>query len=464
MTDTNPPSDELLKRVVEIARGPWAEHEIRACDLAQETGTNATEILNLIKAALQTLGQEEPAETLPAKDYIHRNRPDGILYDLSHDGAALELGREAGFDHAARYVKAWGQWLMWDGARWEPDEKLLHMTLIRQHLRNKAEAILLHAFERRERAVENGSESAITEAEKHLDVARKVELRLRDKAFVSAVAEFARSNPASAAAPSAFDKDPDVLGTPSGYVCLKSGKLEPADPKANITKITGTTPAAMGTKPTRWLKFLDEVFGTGSPIIGFMQRVLGYALTGHTSEEIILFLYGTGRNGKGTMTETITYILGDYVRQIAPSTLLYTQQKEHSTEIAGLAGARVILGSELPAGKYWDEQVIKQLTGGDTITARYMRQDFFDFKPEFLPIMSGNSKPRIRDVDPAYEPLTHGAFRPLIPRHSPRQQPEGNPAKRGPRHTALDAGRRGEVVRRRFAGAARSAGTHQGLF
>ena len=172
----------------------------------QETGTNATEILNLIKAALQTLGQEEPAETLPAKDYIHRNRPDGILYDLSHDGAALGFGREAGFDHAARYVKAWGQWLMRDGARWEPDEKLLHMTLIRQHLRNKAEAILLHAFERRERAVENGSESAITEAEKHLDVARKVELRLRDKAFVSAVAEFARSNPASAAAPSAFEK------------------------------------------------------------------------------------------------------------------------------------------------------------------------------------------------------------------------------------------------------------------
>ena len=107
-----------------------------------------------------------------------------------------------------------------------------------------------------------------------------------------------------------------------------------------------------------------------------MQRVAGYALTGLTTEHKLFFLYGTGRNGKSVFLNTLTQIWADYARRAAAETFLNSAGDKHATGLAGLQGARLVVGSELPVGKTWDESVIKDLTGGDRMTARFMRGDF----------------------------------------------------------------------------------------
>jgi len=149
------------------------------------------------------------------------------------------------------------------------------------------------------------------------------------------------------------------------------------------------------------LQFLDEIFAGDQGVIDFIQRLCGYALTGQTREEKLFFLYGSGANGKSKFLETLTYIWNNYATRIAPTTLLNKRFSDHSTEIAKLAGARLVLGSELPTGEIWDDQKLKELTGGDTLTGRFMRQDFFDFKPQFTLLLAGNHIPQMKHVGEA---------------------------------------------------------------
>lgn len=132
-----------------------------------------------------------------------------------------------------------------------------------------------------------------------------------------------------------------------------------------------------------------------------MQRAAGYALTGLTTEHKLLFLYGTGRNGKSVFLNVLFKLWGDYARKAAAETFLNSQAERHPTDVAGLNGARLVVGSELPRGKTWDESVIKDLTGGDKMTARFMRQDFFDFDPQLTLMIAGNTQPSFRGVDEA---------------------------------------------------------------
>jgi P4 family phage/plasmid primase-like protien len=132
-----------------------------------------------------------------------------------------------------------------------------------------------------------------------------------------------------------------------------------------------------------------------------MQRAAGYALTGETREHKLLFAYGTGRNGKSVFLNTLVHILGDYARRAHATTFLSTNGEKHPTDLAGLAGARLVVGSELPKGKSWDESAIKDLTGGDVVTARFMRGDFFDYRPQFTLMIAGNTMPSFRGVDEA---------------------------------------------------------------
>ena len=136
-------------------------------------------------------------------------------------------------------------------------------------------------------------------------------------------------------------------------------------------------------------------------MIDFIQVLCGYALTGETVEEKLFFLYGSGANGKSKFLETLTYIWQDYATRIAPTTLLNKNFSKHPMGIAKLAGARLALGSELPKGEVWDDQKFKELTGGDTITAHLMRQDYFDFKPQFTLFIAGNHIPQMKHVGEA---------------------------------------------------------------
>jgi P4 family phage/plasmid primase-like protien len=127
--------------------------------------------------------------------------------------------------------------------------------------------------------------------------------------------------------------------------------------------------------------------------------MMGYCLTGSIDEHALFFLYGTGGNGKGVFLNTMTAILGDYAKVAPADMFTVTQNKRHPTDVAMLQGARLVTAQETKEGKFWAEAKIKALTGGDPITARFMRQDFFTYAPQFKLVIAGNHKPRLRNVD-----------------------------------------------------------------
>ncbi|WP_171208729.1 MULTISPECIES: phage/plasmid primase, P4 family [unclassified Ruegeria] len=303
--------------------------------------------------------------------------------DLSHDTLAIALG-ESGWNEDARYVAAWNKWLFWTGTHWAIDDRLQHMTLTRKFLRQRAEELI-------EQAESNGQRKR---AEKQADI-------IRGKTTVAAVADFARSNPASAASPDNFDEARMLLGTPGGTVDLSTGEMRAARRDNMITKQTAVAPAPDGTEPSLWLQFLRDVFDGDTEVISFIQRAAGYALTGITSEHKMLFLYGTGRNGKPVFLNTLFDLFGDYARRAPASIFLNSRFEQHSTGIAGLQGARLVVGSELPKGKSWDEATIKDLTGGDKLTARLMKQDYLDFDPQLTLFIAGNNMPSFAGIDEA---------------------------------------------------------------
>jgi putative DNA primase/helicase len=180
---------------------------------------------------------------------------------------------------------------------------------------------------------------------------------------------------------------------------LDTGIERPSDPEDYITKIAGTTMAKPGTPHPLWDDFLSRVTNNNAELIAFLQRFLGYCMTGETREHVLLFLYGKGANGKGVFINTIVNVFGDYA-VVAPMDLFMASKHErHPTEIAKLRGARLVVAQETEKGRHWDAVKIKMLTSEDKLTGRFMRQDFFDFKPTHKLIISGNYKPSLRSVD-----------------------------------------------------------------
>ncbi|MDO8864133.1 phage/plasmid primase, P4 family [Haliea sp. E1-2-M8] len=307
--------------------------------------------------------------------------------DLSHDNLALELSR-AGFSQDARYVHAVGKWFLFDGSRWVRDDKLGHMTAIREYLRAVADGLERWAEEHA--GTDAGRRQAATFIRS-----------LKQAPTVNAVETMARSNADLVATMDLFDADPLLLGTPGGTVDLRTGKLVKARRDHWLTKQTAVTPASPGAAAPLWGRFLNRVFNGDQELIDFLQRAAGYALTGHTREHKLLFLYGTGRNGKSVFLNTLFDVMADYSKRAAAQTFLDSHSERHPTDLAGLHGARLVAGSELPPGKVWNESVIKDLTGGDVITARFMRQDFFDYQPQFTLFIAGNHQPAFRGIDEA---------------------------------------------------------------
>ena len=213
----------------------------------------------------------------------------------------------------------------------------------------------------------------------------------------------------------ALDGEPWLLGCPSGVIDLRDGTWHSdISLKCGDTYLPGQagkstwyiTKSAMcdpdmDAQPTRWLKFLDEATRGDAELIEFLRRYLGYTLTGDISEQTLIYLHGYGGNGKGVFLNTWQKIMGDYALT-APAHFL-TEQKyaRHETEIARLQGARMVLAQEVKKGSRWDEQRVKSLTGGDRLTGRWMRGDFFEFDPTFKLLVSGNHLPKLQSTDHA---------------------------------------------------------------
>jgi putative DNA primase/helicase len=210
----------------------------------------------------------------------------------------------------------------------------------------------------------------------------------------------ARCDPQVAVAASYWNRDPWLLGTPDGTVDLRTGAIHPADPVDGISKITSVVPADKAECP-RWLAFLQEAMKGDAAKIRFLQQWSGYTLTGTTLEQKLIFCWGEGGNGKGVYIATIGGLLGPYKREASMDTFTATRSDRHPTDLAHLYGARMVTAAETTQGRAWDEARIKQLTGGDIIAARFMRQDFFEFAPTFKLTVIGNYKPVLKSVDDA---------------------------------------------------------------
>jgi putative DNA primase/helicase len=285
---------------------------------------------------------------------------------FSEEGLALAFAREHADD--LRYTHEWSRWHKWNGAYWTRDKTLAAFDMVRAHCRQASR-----------RAEVGGS-------------------KLASAKTVAAVALLSRSDRRIATAIDQWDADPWLLGTPAGTVDLKTGLLRSNSIGDHITRITAVAPG--GACPV-WRATLSKICAGDAERVAYLKRLAGYCLTGSTREEKLFFLWGDGRNGKGTYIETLGGAMGDYSQTVAMTTLMQTRHQEHPTELAKICGARLAMASETGQGARWNDERLKALTGGDRLTGRYMRADYFDFLPSHKLVVSANRKPLLGRVDTA---------------------------------------------------------------
>jgi putative DNA primase/helicase len=289
---------------------------------------------------------------------------------FSDEAIALDFA-EANQD-ILRYVAKRGHWMTYDGKRWEPDETLDVFSLVRANCR------------------------------KHANIAPKRQRRkIASASTVVAVERLARADDRFRATADQWDADPWLLNTSGGVIDLRLGTNFGHSPEHFVTRMTAVAAPMLNVECPLWHRFLDRITAGDRDLQGFLARMFGYALTGSTREHALFFLYGTGANGKSVLIETIRGVVGDYAKVAPIEAFTAGSFDRHPTEIAGLQGARLVTAVETNEGRAWDEAKIKALTGGDRVTARFMRQDFFEYTPQFKLVIAGNHKPALRNVDEA---------------------------------------------------------------
>jgi len=241
-------------------------------------------------------------------------------------------------------------------------------------------------------------------------------------ARVDAMLRLAESEPEIACRFSEFDPDPLLLNVENGTIDLRTGDLRPHRREDLITHLAPVRYDADARAP-QWEAFLRRVLNDDADLIAFLKRAAGYALSGSVREQVWFFLYGMGANGKSTFLRTLLDMVGSYGRQAAPELLVSRRGEYHPTELATLAGVRLAVCSEVGPDRSLDIVKVKQMTGGDRMTARYIRQDFFEFDPSFKIFLAANHKPSVKDTtDSTWRRIRLIPFVVQIP---PEEQDEG---------------------------------------
>src|SRR6516165_8725354 len=300
---------------------------------------------------------------------------------VTEDAAALAFADR--YRHQLRFDHHLGKWFVWDGARWRCEDTRLAFCWARELVRELTKPAPAKA--------------------------RMISSKV---SFAAGVERFAQADRAFAVTSDIWDRDAYLLGTPAGTIDLRTGVLMEAQPDHYITKTTAVAPAETADCP-RLLQFLQEATNGDQALIDFLQQFCGYALTGDIKEHALLFVYGDGGNGKGVFLNTIANVMADYAVAAAMETFVSSSTDKHPTDLAMLRGARLVYASETEEGRNWAESRIKQMTGGDRIRARFMRQDFFEYLPQFKLLLIGNHQPNLRNIDDAAKrrfnivPFTH---------------------------------------------------------
>jgi putative DNA primase/helicase len=198
----------------------------------------------------------------------------------------------------------------------------------------------------------------------------------------------------------AFDADPFAFNCENGIVDLRTGELRPHDRNAMLTKLSPVVFDPDATAP-KWTDFLNRIFDADELLIQFVQKAIGYSLTGDVSEQCLFLCHGTGANGKSVLLKTLSALVADYGQQVRTETLMLKKHVGVSNDIAMLRGARFISAVETDDGQRLAESTVKQLTGGDAVRARFLFQESFEFQPQFKIWLAANHKPEIRGTDHA---------------------------------------------------------------
>ena len=318
----------------------------------------------------QVTGEESPVTA-------HVGQSSGSGEHLTDLGNARRMvarhGSEMHFSHA------WRKWLSNDGRRWAIDNTA--------EILRRAKETVASIY------TEAGEAPDATERKTLADHAKRSEAESRIKAMIS----LAESEPGIPVRPDELDRDPWLLNVQNGTLDLRTGELLQHNPDDLITKLAPVVfdPDA---KAPIWDAFLERIL-PDVKVRTFLQRLIGYSMTGLTIEQIIAFLIGNGANGKSTLIEILLTLLGDYAKIAAPGMLLTSRGDRHPTELADLHGARFVSTVEVGEGRRLKEDLIKQLTGGDTIKARRMHENFWEFTPTHQLFVAANLKPEVRGTD-----------------------------------------------------------------
>ena len=279
-----------------------------------------------------------------------------------------------------RYVSAWG-WLVWDGKRWQRDNA---GEVIR-----RAKDTVRHIYASAFRADEKDRQAIA----KHATASERLQR-------VRAMVDLAATDERVVARPESFDCNPMLLTVENGTIDLMTEHLRAHEPNDLITRLVPVTYDASATAPL-WDGFLLRVMNDRQHLVDFLRRAIGYSLTGSTGEQCVFFCHGLGANGKSTFLETVRAMLGDYGMQADFSTFLQKRNDGIPNDLARLDGARFVASIEAESGRRLAEVVVKQLTGGDTVAARFLHREFFEFRPAAKFFWSANHKPPIRGTDEA---------------------------------------------------------------
>jgi putative DNA primase/helicase len=294
-------------------------------------------------------------------------------------GNARRMVRQFGAD--LHYVYAWGKWFIWDGSRWAEDET----GEIERVAKRTVTSIYAEAAE-----TEN------TDERKNL---AKWALASEGQSKISAMIALARSEVGISVKHADLDGDPMLLNCQNGTIDLRTGQLLPHNRKFLTTKKIDIAYDKAATCPL-WHGFLNRIMDNNPALIAFLQRAVGYSLTASVVEQCLFFLHGNGSNGKSTFTETIQALFGDY-GQKAPTEMIMLKQNTGAipNDVARLPGARFVVTAEIEGGRRLAESLVKDLTGGDKMVARFMRQEYFEFTPTHKLWIYGNHKPVIKGSD-----------------------------------------------------------------
>jgi putative DNA primase/helicase len=300
------------------------------------------------------------------------------VFPMTDFGNAERLALRHG--STLRYCHAWGKWITWNGTRWVIDDTDEVIRRTKETIRDiELEADLASSDDIRDSIVKWGKSS-------------------ESRSKIMAMIDLAQAEDVVPIRPTALDSDPWLLNCNNGIIDLQTGILQPHDSSNMITKLAPVDYLPDSTCPL-WLAFLDRIMGGNKEMEGFIQRIIGYTLTGSTREQSIFILYGRGANGKSTMLETVSFLLNDYAARTPTETLLVKRTGAIPNDVARLKGARLVTAVEADEGRRIAEGLIKQMTGGERITARFLYNEIFEFQPEFKIWLATNHKPEIIGTD-----------------------------------------------------------------